>query len=142
MTMLSLPLNGGGGAGVDIYETIGELPGGQPDGTLASVIEDQSIRQYDADTNTWVIVGKAGVIYDVADTNSIDLSASNGVVSANLKLSGVGAEADFKPIAFVIETDGLRGQIADEDIQDAAFSIIISTDSISLTYDDAIWIRW
>jgi hypothetical protein len=97
MTMLTLPEGGGGGgggSGVAIYQLIADLPASAPDGTVASVIENQSLYQYDATGMQWFIVaGPGGEISSVTaplqydtptQTLSIDLATTtnDGYLSA------------------------------------------------------------
>lgn len=137
MTMLILPPEGGGGgggSGVAIYTLIADLPVSAPDGTVASVIEDQTLRQFDSGSSTWVIVGSTGIIFTGSDTDSIDVSIASNVISAVLLLSSNVADAGNLLVDLSIETtgvSGLRAQLPEADVL-GLFSAIAP-----LSYDDS-----
>lgn len=134
MTMIIVPQKGGGsGSGVAIYQNIADLPPTAPDGTVASVIEDQTLRQFDSNTNQWVIVGGPGVVFTGTDTDSIDVTVSSNVISADLLLSSNPADAGNLLIDLSIQSTGskgLRAQLAESDIR-GLFSA-----SSPISYDD------
>lgn len=136
MTMIIVPPTGGGGggSGVAIYQNIADLPVSAPDGTVASVIEDQTLRQFDSNTNQWVIVGGPGVVFTGTDTNSIDVTVSSNVISADLKISSELSDPTYLPIPIIVETDGVRAQVSEVDIKNL-FSAG-DTNSIDMGYSD------
>jgi len=137
MTMLILPLEGGGGgggSGVAIYTLIADLPVSAPDGTVASVIEDQTLRQFDSGSSTWVIVGSTGIIFTGSDTDSIDVSIAANVISAVLLLSSNVADAGNLLVDLNIETtgvSGLRAQLPEADV------LGLFSATAPLSYDDS-----
>ena len=114
MTVLVLPLQGGG---VQVYATPADLPADATDGTLASVISDQSVRQWQAGTSTWVVVADGSLVYVVSDTNSIDLTNTAGTITADLRLSGVAAGSGFVAVSLDIQSDGLRAQLSEANVR-------------------------
>lgn len=64
-----------------------------------------------------------GTLTGVLDTNSIDFSVSGTDVTGDVKLSAAAAAANNKIIALDIQADGIRGQIANSNIQDAALNL-------------------
>jgi hypothetical protein len=65
-----------------------------------------------------------GTLTGVVDSNSIDFSVSGGVnVTGSVKLSAAAASANNKIIALDIQSDGVRAQIANSNIQDAALNL-------------------
>lgn len=108
------------------------------DGDLAFQVDTDVLYQYDLATTTWVAIASGSTVTTVADTNSIDLTQTGNQISAAVKRSSTGADANNKPVELKEETDGLRAQVTVEDIQDAAFLAATDTDSVDLTYDDAL----
>lgn len=68
----------------------------------------------------------------VLDSNSIDLSLSTQEITADLKLSSTLPNADNQAVQLIVETDGLRAQIADSNIQSVIS--VSDTNSVDLTY--------
>lgn len=65
-----------------------------------------------------------GTITGVADSDSINFSVSGGTdVTGDVKISAVAEDSGFSPIAVDIQTDGLRAQISNSDIKDAAVDL-------------------
>lgn len=116
--------------GVPIYATPGDLPSEAVIGTVVSVVSDKTIRQWDG--AVWQVVGGAGAIASVGDTNSIDLTVTLGTLTADLKLSAAAATAGSTIVNLDIQADGLRAQIANSAIQ--SLVSVTDTDSIDLTY--------
>jgi len=114
MTVVVLPETGGG---VPIYANPGDLPITATAGDVASIVSDQSIRQWDG--SSWVVVATAAgaAITGVADTPSIDLINTAGTVTGDVILSSDPADAGSTIVNLSIETDGLKAQITDADVQ-------------------------
>lgn len=75
----------------------------------------------------------------VLDTSSIDMTKVGPQISADVKISSNAADAGYKKVALDIQgtgVNGLRAQLANEDIQDAAAALLTDTNSIDLTYTD------
>src|SRR5512135_2432673 len=91
MTTIILPDVGGG---VPIYAIPADLPIAATIGDVASVVSDQSIRQWDG--AAWVVVASAAgaALTGVANTNSINLTNTAGTVTADLNLSAAAASAN------------------------------------------------
>lgn len=64
---------------------------------------------------TWTTA--PGTVYTFSDTNSIDLTDTANTITADLNLSSDPADAANKAVELIIETDGLRAQVADLSIQ-------------------------
>lgn len=64
-----------------------------------------------------------GTLTGVVDSNSIDFSLSGTNVTGSVKLSAVSPSTNNKAVALDIQTDGIRAQIANSNIQDAALNL-------------------
>lgn len=113
MTAIILPPTGGGG--VTIYPDPSALPAIAEVGQIAAVASDVTVRQWDG--AAWAIRGSASTPASVSDTNSVDLTVTLGVLTADLKLSASAPDAGFQPVTLSIETDGLQGQVANTAIR-------------------------
>lgn len=68
--------------------------------------------------------GGGGTLTGVADSNSINFAISAGTdVTGDVKLSATSASANNKIVALDIQTDGLRAQLSNANIQDAALNL-------------------
>ncbi len=108
------------------------------DGQLAVQQDNDLIYEYSA--GSWVIVAGVNVVLSETDSDSIDFTQTANDITAVVKLSANAADAANKIVALNVESTGSKGvraQIANENIQDAAFGIVADTNSIDLTYDDA-----
>jgi hypothetical protein len=78
-----------------------------------------------------------GTLTGVADSNSINFSVSGGTnVTGDVKLSAVAAVVNNKAINLDIQADGIRAQIPNSSIQDAALNLlgpVVLTDNSSGT---------
>jgi hypothetical protein len=83
------------------------------DGAIVVQLSDHNVYVYNSGTNTWTVLstGGGGTLTGVANTNSINLTNTGGIVTADLKLSAAGAVAGNTLVAEDIQTDGLRGQV-------------------------------
>jgi hypothetical protein len=64
-----------------------------------------------------------GTLTGVTDTNSIDFAVSGTNVTGDVKLSAASAAANNKIVNLSIQADGIRAQIANSNIQDAALNL-------------------
>jgi hypothetical protein len=94
------------GGTIPIYGTPLDLPVAGTLGEVVSVISDGSVRQWNG--TTWNAIGG---LASVADTNSLDLTNTGGVVSGQVKLSAASAGAGNQKVPISIETDGLLAVI-------------------------------
>lgn len=78
--MFSINLGGGGG-GIEIYDTPGDLPLGQPNGTVAFVLSDRKLYSYNSDTLSWEIIGGFGALIGRAESDAISSGVSQHAVS-------------------------------------------------------------
>lgn len=95
----------------DPVATTGDLPATDPQGTVRLVTGSGDLYWYNG--SSWVLI--AGGVDSVADTNSIDMTLSSGILSADLRISANAASAGNIIIANNIESTssvGLRSQIA------------------------------
>ena len=72
-------------------------------------------------------------VTSIADTNSIDLSENLGELSAELKISATGPDANNVSVEIIAETDGIRAQVDEQDIFDSL--PIADTDTTGLLSD-------
>lgn len=91
---------------------------------------------------TWSVIESSSQI-SVTDSESIDLTFSNDTVSGDIKLSAASADSNNQLVTLSVETDGVKAQITDERIQDAAGALATSNDggtsvggAASIEYDD------
>jgi hypothetical protein len=64
-----------------------------------------------------------GTLTGVTDTNSIDFAVSGNNVTGDVKLSAASAAANNKIVNLSIQADGIRAQITNSNIQDAALNL-------------------
>lgn len=88
--IFSINLGGGSGSGIEIYATPGDLPAGQPDGTVAFVLSTRKLYAYDADTLTWDVIGGFGAILGRAQSDAISASASSHAVTFSTPMASTG----------------------------------------------------
>lgn len=107
------------------------------DGDIVVQKDTEELWEYNA--GTWVRIAGSNYIGTFTDTDSVDLDYDTATqdLQANVKLSASGAAAGNKAVALDIQADGLRAQVANEDIQDAAYGIVADSNSLDITYDDA-----
>lgn len=127
---------GTGGGITKVADSAARLALSPSDGTVVIQLDTDTLYQYDGTTSAWKIIGASSVPVSVSDTNSINATLAANVLSADLNLSAAAASASNKIVALDIQADGLRAQIANEDIQDAAHGAMSNTDSVTLTYND------
>lgn len=88
--------------------------------------------------------GGGGTLTGVTDSNSINFSVSGGTdVTGDVKLSAVPADSNFNLVNIDIQADGLRAQISDSSIKEAALdlqgpnTLLNNTSSTAITYPHA-----
>lgn len=88
--------------------------------------------------------GGGGGLTGVQDSNSIDFSVSGGTdVTGDVKLSAIPADSNNTLIDLDIQADGIRAQVPDVDIKDAALdlqgpnTLLDNTTSTAISYPHA-----
>lgn len=89
LNILSAGGGGGSGQGIAKYATAANLPAGAADGDVAIVLDTNNLYSYDSGVAGWVIIGGPGVAITVADTNSVDLTLTLNVLTADLRIPGI-----------------------------------------------------
>jgi len=115
--------------------TVADLPSVAPDGQLAITLDTDTLYAFDGTTSTWVVIGGAGVINSVTDTDSVDLTITGTALSAAVRLSSDAADAGYTIIPIDIRTGaskGLRAQVQNSAIQ--GLISVTDTNSVDLTY--------
>lgn len=108
MSYISL---GGGGSGggsayfVDPVANFATLPGGVPTGTIGLTLDSGIVYYYDG--AAWEPVDTELASIAASDTNSIDLTVTGGVLTADLKLSATAAGAGFFKNTSTVDSGGL-----------------------------------
>ena len=98
MSSFKWPVSGGG-SGIAIYASVGDLPATSADGTVASVADTNTIYQYDAGTPGWImvgqqIVGTANQVNATFAANKLTLSTPQNIDStASPSFYGVNVNA-------------------------------------------------
>lgn len=128
MTAIILPPMGGG---VTIYPDPSALPAIAEVGEIVAVASDVTVRQWDG--AAWAIRGSASTPASVSDTNSVDLTVTLGVLTADLRLSATLAGAGFQDVTLVTLADGLAAAIADTEIRSVLS--VLDTSSIDSAYN-------
>jgi hypothetical protein len=99
---------GGGGSAFfgDPVANFAALPSGDPDGTIRLTLDTGVV--YTVTADVWDPIDTELASVAVNDTNSIDLTVTGGVLSADLKLSAAAAGAGFFKATNSIQADGIR----------------------------------
>jgi hypothetical protein len=135
-TYIHLPAAGGGGSDAwgDPVPTFGALPvPGAINGEVRMVLSTHELYYWNAVDVAWELVPTSQIDpADVADTASIDLTVTAGILSADVNLSSAGADSGYIESELSIESDGLRAQVSESLIR----SLLSSGDQY-IVYDDA-----
>lgn len=118
-TWIDLPLSGGG-SGSQYWEnaaaSFATLPAGTVDGEVRMILDTRELYYWDAGSSTWKKVPTSAIdAADVSDTNSIDLTVTAGVLSADAKISSNAADTNYIRVELDVEgasSVGLRAQLA------------------------------
>ncbi len=105
-TFVYLPPEGGSVYWQDAVATVGALPAaGANIGESRLVLSNGQIYYWNG--TTWVSSDPTGPVQGVANTNSIDLTLTSSIVTADLNLSAAAADAGFLKSTYSIKNDGL-----------------------------------
>ncbi len=108
MSYTEIGSGGGGGSAffIDPVANFASLPTGVPSGTLGLTTDTGVVYWFDG--SVWDAIDTELASVAATDTNSIDLTVTGGVLSADSKLSAAAAPAGFFKATNSIQTDGLR----------------------------------
>ena len=100
--------SGGGGSAYfgDPVANFAALPSGDPDGTIRLTLDTGVV--YTVTSDVWDPIDTELASVAVNDTNSVDLTVTGGVLTADLKLSAAAAGAGFFKATNSIQADGIR----------------------------------
>lgn len=138
-TWIDLPLAGGGSSS-DYWESaaasFATLPVGTVDGEVRMILDTRELYYWDSGSSTWKKVPTSAIdSADVADTNSVDLTVTAGVLSADSKLSSNAASASYIRVELDVQSAssvGLRAQLANSLVRG-----LVSSANSSIIYDNA-----
>ncbi len=92
----------GGGSqslnGFSKYPNAAALPGSTADGDIAITLDTNNLYSYDTGVAGWVIIGGPGVAITITDTNSVDLTLTLNVLSADARYAGATAVANYSGV--------------------------------------------
>lgn len=138
-TWIDLPVQGGGGGSSywkDAALTYGGLPVGSVDGEVRMVLATHELYYWSTDDSMWILVPTSQIDpADVSDTNSVDMTVTAGVLSADVRLSSAAADAGYIVGEISIQgggSPGLRSQVADSLIR-----ALLSSTTTAITYNAA-----
>lgn len=88
----------GSGSGIAKYPSAATLPVTAADGDVAIVLDTNNLYSYDTGVPGWVIIGGPGVAITVSDTNSVDLTLTLNVLTADARYAGATPVANFSGV--------------------------------------------
>lgn len=88
----------GSGSGIAKYPSAATLPVTAADGDVAIVLDTNNLYSYDTGVPGWVIIGGPGVAITVSDTNSVDLTLTLNVLTADARYAGATAVANYSGV--------------------------------------------
>lgn len=137
-TYIEIPVSDGGGSAYweDAAASFATLPVGDFDGQVRMTLDSHQLYYWSAGSVAWVLVPTGAIDpADIADTNSIDLTVTAGVLSADIKLSSNAAAAGNTIVGLNVESTsvvGLRAQVAN-----SAIRALISSANTSIDYNNS-----
>ncbi len=138
-TWIDLPLSGGGGGSAyweNAAADFASLPTGTVDGEVRMILSTRELYYWDSGSSTWKKVPTSAIDpADIADTNSIDLTVTAGVLSADARISSNAASANYIRVELDVQGSssvGLRAQLAD-----ALVRGLVSSANSAIIYDNA-----
>lgn len=150
-TYIELPLIGANPYYDNPVALASDLPFTDLAGALRLVTGENTVYAYDG--AAWAPLKELLAQASTSDTPSVDLTVTNGVLSADLKLSAVAAAAGNLSPALIVEADGLRSELPDADVlallsaaaplsynsATGAFTIPAATATVDGYLDNADW---
>ncbi len=138
-TWIDLPLSGGGGGSPywkNAAATFAALPAGTVDGEVRLVLATHELYYWDAGSSTWKLVPTSAIDpNDIADTDSLDLVVTAGILSGNVRLSSDVASAGNVLVSLNVQSGGSPGIRAQ--LSDALIRGLFASDGTYIAYNQA-----